>query len=79
MFFVFYADYSKDGGTIMGLFGKKKEMVQLADDARCCKCHKRIRRDDRFTVLDGRLYCEKCGKRKRDLDAIEFALIMEDD
>lgn len=65
----------------MGLFdfGKKKTGVHLDEDARCCRCRKRIRRGEKYYVLHGELYCEKCGRRKKTDDEIAFAIMMEDD
>lgn len=63
----------------MRLFKKKNTAVQISSDARCSQCRRRIRKGERYCVLDGRLYCEKCGRKKREWEAIEFALIMEDD
>ena len=61
------------------LFSKKESEIKLPEDARCSKCRKRIKKHENYMVLDGKIYCEKCARRKRDADMITFALMMDDD
>lgn len=43
------------------------------------KCGKRIKDNSRYTYVNGKLYCEQCAKRKKDLDLLSFMMIFDDD
>ena len=61
------------------MFGAKKKPIALAKNARCMKCGKRIKDNSRYTYVNGKLYCEQCAKRKKDLDLLSFMMIFDDD
>ena len=67
--------------AVMGIFGRKKEepvKIILPKGARCCRCGKKIKKGSEFMYIDGKLYCEKCGKAKRDWDFLEMMALFED-
>ncbi len=65
----------------MGLFQKKnktEEPVILPEGAKCCRCGKKLKQNDSFTVLDRKLYCQKCAQAKRDWDFLEWHALIDD-
>lgn len=41
------------------MFGSKKTKgITLNQDAHCSKCHKKIRSNTKYSVINGKLYCE---------------------
>jgi len=61
-----------------GRMMEKKKKNPLFSDAKCCRCGKRIHDQKKLTVLDGKVYCEKCARAKRDWDFLALAALLED-
>lgn len=61
------------------LFGKKKQEIRLPDNARCSKCRRKLKKGMEFAYIDGKLYCQKCARAKRDWDLLEMMMILDDD
>lgn len=69
-------------GLTMGLFGNKKKQdvkLILPDHAKCSRCGRKIRKGMKFDYIDGKLYCEKCSRAKRDWDLLELFALLDDD
>ena len=57
---------------------KKPQKVILPKDAKCDRCGKKLKESESFLYLDGTLYCEKCGRAKRDWEFLELMAMLED-
>ncbi len=64
----------------MGLFQKTKreQKISLTKDARCDACGKKIRPEEKFLYTDGKLYCERCARAKKDWEFLELMAMIED-
>ena len=51
----------------------------LPDHAKCSRCGRKIKRGSKFDYIDGKLYCEKCSRAKRDWDLLELFALLDDD
>ena len=70
------AEIIKAEETNMGLFGNDKK--QKKKEVKCCRCGKKIRKYEKYAVIEREVYCERCAEAKKDWDFLEFLAIMED-
>ncbi len=52
--------------------------TKQAPEKKCGRCGKRIRRYEKYAVIDGKPYCEKCAQAKKDWEFLEFLAMIED-
>jgi formylmethanofuran dehydrogenase subunit E len=65
----------------MGIFTNsksKKNKVILSAGSRCSKCGRKIHQGENFSCMDGKLLCEKCTRRKKDLDFFGLLAMIDD-
>ena len=64
----------------MGWFKKKQQPVStiLPENAKCCRCGRKIKKQDEFVYIEGKKYCEKCYRAKRDWDFLAFHALLDD-
>ena len=63
----------------MGIFNNRKQTeVILPEKAKCVKCGRRIRKGQKYCVIDRKLYCEKCAKAKRDWEFLTMMAMIDD-
>ena len=60
----------------MGFPDRKKS--KQTTEKKCARCGRRIRRYEKYAVIDGKPYCEKCAQAKKDWDFLEFLAMIED-
>lgn len=64
----------------MGIFTNsksKKNKVILSAGSRCSKCGRKIHRGENFSYMDGKLLCEKCTRRKKELDFFRLLAMID--
>ena len=50
----------------------------MNQNPKCCVCGRRIRSQRELIVIKGKIYCRKCGERKRDWDFLSLMAMIED-
>ena len=63
----------------MGIFNHRKQTeVILPEKAKCAKCGRRIRKGQKYCVIDRKPYCEKCAKAKKDREFLTMMAMIDD-
>lgn len=57
---------------------KKNSQIIIKENAKCCKCGKKIRKGSKYSVLEGKLYCEKCARDKKDWEFLMMMALLDD-
>ena len=60
----------------MGLLDRNK--ADRTQEKKCRRCGRRIRKYEKYAVIDGKPYCEKCTQAKKDWEFLEFLAMIED-